>query len=79
MVANSAISWTDHTWNPWIGCTKVSPACDFSMHGGAHGAFLHAPGNGALIDVVKAPATPIALCIALVRSLIHLEEGKQNG
>lgn len=28
MVANSAISWTDHTWNPWIGCTKVSPACD---------------------------------------------------
>lgn len=28
MVANSAISWTDHTWNPWIGCTKISPACD---------------------------------------------------
>lgn len=28
MVANSAISWTDHTWNPWIGCTKVSPACN---------------------------------------------------
>jgi protein gp37 len=22
------ISWTDHTFNPWIGCTKVSPACD---------------------------------------------------
>ena len=18
----------DHTYNPWIGCTKVSPACD---------------------------------------------------
>lgn len=28
MVEHSAISWTDHTWNPWIGCTKVSPACD---------------------------------------------------
>lgn len=28
MVDNSAISWTRHTWNPWIGCTKVSPACD---------------------------------------------------
>lgn len=28
MAQNSAISWTDHTWNPWIGCTKVSPACD---------------------------------------------------
>lgn len=22
------IEWADHTWNPWIGCTKVSPACD---------------------------------------------------
>ena len=21
------ISWTDHTFNPWIGCTKVSPGC----------------------------------------------------
>lgn len=25
---NSKIEWTDHTWNPWVGCTKVSPACD---------------------------------------------------
>lgn len=24
---NSAIEWTDHTFNPWIGCTKVSPGC----------------------------------------------------
>ena len=24
----SGISWTDATFNPWIGCTKVSPACD---------------------------------------------------
>lgn len=24
----TAISWCDHTFNPWIGCTKVSPACD---------------------------------------------------
>lgn len=28
MAQNSAISWTTHTWNPWMGCTKVSPACD---------------------------------------------------
>lgn len=28
MGENSNISWTDHTFNPWIGCTKVSPACD---------------------------------------------------
>jgi protein gp37 len=27
-VKNTAIEWADHTFNPWIGCTKVSPACD---------------------------------------------------
>ena len=27
MGANSEISWTDHTFNPWIGCTHVSPGC----------------------------------------------------
>lgn len=25
---NSKIEWTDHTFNPWVGCTKISPACD---------------------------------------------------
>jgi protein gp37 len=24
---NSAIQWTDHTFNPWEGCTKVAPEC----------------------------------------------------
>jgi protein gp37 len=24
----SAISWTDHSFAPWFGCAKVSPACD---------------------------------------------------
>lgn len=28
MAENSGIEWCDHTFNPWIGCTKVSPACD---------------------------------------------------
>ena len=27
MAENSAIEWTDHTFNPWTGCTKVSPGC----------------------------------------------------
>lgn len=27
MGKNSAIDWTDHTWNPWQGCHKVSPGC----------------------------------------------------
>ncbi|MBM3843982.1 MAG: DUF5131 family protein [Verrucomicrobiota bacterium] len=24
---HSHIEWTTHTFNPWIGCTKVSPGC----------------------------------------------------
>jgi protein gp37 len=28
MGESTAISWTDLTWSPWTGCTKVSPACD---------------------------------------------------
>jgi len=27
MGKNSAIAWTDHTWNPWQGCHKVSDGC----------------------------------------------------
>ena len=49
MAENSAIEWTDHTFNPWWGCTKVSPACDHCYAdaldrrtGGAHWG-AHAP------------------------------------
>lgn len=28
MAARSSIEWTDATWNPVTGCTKVSPGCD---------------------------------------------------
>lgn len=28
MSEKTGISWTDATFNPWIGCTQVSPACD---------------------------------------------------
>ena len=28
MAQNTKIEWSDHTFNPWWGCTKVSPACD---------------------------------------------------
>lgn len=44
MGANSLISWTDHTFNPWEGCTKVSGGCkncyaatrDQRFHAGQH-------------------------------------------
>lgn len=28
MAENTSISWCTHTWNPVIGCLKISPACD---------------------------------------------------
>lgn len=27
MAENTKIEWCDATFNPWMGCTKVSPAC----------------------------------------------------
>lgn len=28
MAANTKIEWCDHTFNPWVGCTRVGPGCD---------------------------------------------------
>lgn len=43
MGKETGIAWTDHTFNPWWGCTKVSPGCDHcyaetfdKRTGGAH-------------------------------------------
>ena len=29
MAENSKIGWTHHTWNPWMGCTRVSEECRY--------------------------------------------------
>lgn len=29
MATNSSIEWTEKTWNPVTGCTKISPGCKF--------------------------------------------------
>lgn len=28
MGENSKIAWTHHTFNPWVGCQRVSPGCE---------------------------------------------------
>ncbi|WP_404934262.1 phage Gp37/Gp68 family protein [Nitratireductor sp. L15S-10] len=28
MAVDTKIEWTDRTFNPWTGCTKISPGCD---------------------------------------------------
>ena len=27
MAERTGIQWTDHTFNPWSGCTKISAGC----------------------------------------------------
>ena len=29
MATNSSIEWTEQTWNPTVGCTKISPGCKY--------------------------------------------------
>lgn len=45
-MAESSIEWTEHTWNPVTGCTKVSPGCKHcyaeTMAARLHA--MHAPG-----------------------------------
>lgn len=28
-MSDSKIEWTEQTWNPVTGCTKISPGCKF--------------------------------------------------
>jgi protein gp37 len=42
MGADTKIQWTHHTFNPWWGCTEVSPACDHCYAK----AFAHRLGMG---------------------------------
>lgn len=42
---NSKIAWTTHSFNPWIGCTKVGPGCDHCYAEAWNGRFAGA-GNG---------------------------------
>ena len=44
MSANTGIEWTDRTWNPLTGCTKVSPGCDHCYAKTMHERF-HGPGS----------------------------------
>ena len=51
----STIEWTDETWNPVTGCTRVSPGCDncymFALYPRLHG--MGVPGYESAPDVVQ--------------------------
>ena len=46
MAEDTDISWADHTFNPWWGCTHVSPACDHCYAERDNRRFKLAPGWG---------------------------------
>ena len=52
---SSTIEWTDETWNPVTGCTRVSPGCDncymFALYPRLRG--MSVPGYEASPDIVK--------------------------
>lgn len=47
MADRSAIEWCDSTFNPWLGCTKVSPGCDHCYAEARLDTRLHVVGWGA--------------------------------
>jgi protein gp37 len=51
----SAIEWTDATWNPVTGCTKVSPGCDHCYAETIAGRFAGTKAYPAGFDVTLRP------------------------
>ena len=45
MAANSTIEWTDATWNPVTGCTKISAGCDHCYAARFSERFRGVPGH----------------------------------
>ena len=45
MADNSAIEWTDTTWNPVTGCTKISAGCDNCYASRFSERFRNVPGH----------------------------------
>ena len=43
MGKSTEIAWTDHTWNPWQGCTPVSTGCDHCYMARSKRRFGHDP------------------------------------
>lgn len=63
MAEDTHISWADDTFNPWIGCMKVGPACDgcyaealMGMGGRMQRVEWGAPGEGIGTRVRTAPS-----------------------
>lgn len=84
MSGTSSIEWTEATWNPVTGCTKVSPGCKF-CYADRMAKRLHAMGqpryrNGFQVtlqpDVVEAPLEwkkPRLIFVNSMSDLFHVD------
>jgi protein gp37 len=61
---HSAIEWTDATWNPVTGCTKISPGCK-NCYAERLAARLHAMGNPRYRNGFKVSLHPDQLTLPL--------------
>jgi protein gp37 len=64
MMANSRIEWTESTWNPLTGCTKISPGCKH-CYAERMAKRLHAMGQPNYANGFKLALHPQALEIPL--------------
>lgn len=66
MAASSRIEWTERTWNPTVGCTKISPGCA-NCYAEAMAHRLQAMGTNGYQDGFKLTLLPERLTEPLER------------
>ena len=76
MADNSSIEWTDTTWNPVTGCTKISAGCDHCYAERSPSAFAASPGTrSAGLRPALGPSSSAAACVeACAHDLRQLDE-----
>jgi len=77
MADNSSIEWTDATWNPVTGCTKISPGCK-NCYAERLALRLKEMGNGRYANGFSLTVHPDALGFAVsdLPKLHNLNEAK---
>jgi protein gp37 len=60
MADRTGISWTEATWNPTVGCSKISPGCEncYAM-GAAHRITAQHEGNPKIVESAYLPALTV--------------------
>jgi len=85
MSGKSAIEWTNQTWNPVIGCTRVSAGCDhcyaFALHTQRHQIYLKnggvwSSGGKVMPRQYAQPFTEMQLLTERLEAPLHIKQPK---